>query len=147
MKKLIGILKIAFIATIIISSAIYIRFIIIPEKQFTAIITEFEKACREEDNLILSTLISKQSRLFELINDANKIKVLFEKFEFESAIINVSYIPSYLNDNARSDLICGEIRKRAKIDGEYRSFSDIVIKDDDGNWVIQQFSFPDFLDY
>ena len=59
LKNLIHIFKKAFIPLIIISGGFYIYYVVVPEKQFTEKIIEFEKAFREEDKAKLYTLISK----------------------------------------------------------------------------------------
>lgn len=131
----------------LISSGVYIHYIFSPEQNFINKITEFENACRKADKSKLYTLVSKKSSLFEHIENVNEIKVQFEKFEMESEVINISFIPGYANEIDSLDMIFGAIKKKAKIDGDYRYFLDITLVKENNKWVIQQYFFPDFLDY
>ena len=147
LKNLIHIFKKAFIPLIIISGGFYIYYVVVPEKQFTEKIIEFEKAFREEDKAKLYTLISKSSRWLDSIDEVNHIKKEFEKFGTASEIRNVSYVPTYVTENDSFDRIWGEVRKIARIDGKYRYFPSIMLVKEKDEWLIQQFFFPDNLDY
>ena len=146
-KNLIHIFKKAFILLIIISGGFYIYYVVVPEKQFTEKIAEFEKAFREENKAKLYTLISKNSRWLDSIDEVNHIKKEFEKFGTASEIRNVSYVPTYVTENDSFDRIWGEVRKIARIDGKYRYFPSIMLVKEKDEWLIQQFFFPDNLDY
>ena len=49
--------------------------------------------------------------------------------------------------NKTIDAIFGRIEKKAKIDGEYRLFPQIMLIMEKDEWVFMQFSLPDYQDY
>ncbi len=135
------------ISLFIFASGFYIYFLFIPEQQLLNTIENFENACREENEQKYKSIISKNSRLFEHISEIKDIKEIFEKFEPEIKIIEAVHIPNFVFEKDTVDVIFGKIKKKAKIDDEYREFPEITLAKENDEWIIRQFFFPDYKDY
>ena len=147
MKKLKIILLSTFIIIIIIASGYYIKYHYIPEKIFEAKIVEYDEAVRSGDKDKVLPILSKQSDIYQAIEYLHLITSAFEKFERENVILKVSYFPNMKFKNKTFDAIFGRIEKKAKIDGEYRLFPQIMLIKEKDEWVFMQFSLPDYQDY
>lgn len=127
-------------------ASFYIIFFFIPKIQLSAVLSEFEDAAREKDYKKLHSIFSKESPHYEKLESKN-LQVLFNKFEKGIIVRNARLIPFSEVEGNRANIIWGNAKMTAKIDGEERYFYDIFLVKESGDWKIRQFGFPDLVDY
>ncbi len=132
-------LTITTLAICIASVAFYVFVFAIPKRQLSNILVEFEGAARNRELPKLYSLVSKDAKIYRVLSSP-LLKEEFEKFEPGVEIIEANYIP-------QGHRIWGHARMRAKKDGEYRWFPDVILIKENSRWKIRQFSFPDLVDY
>ncbi|MFA6010794.1 MAG: hypothetical protein WC799_12490 [Desulfobacteraceae bacterium] len=136
-----------FTVLILCASTLYFidLFVFYPERQLSNILNDFDQAVRKKDTTVLKLLVSEKCVFYPYLasDDIQKPFILFEPgIEVEKAL----YAPNRFN-SGDSDWIWGSAKMKAKIDGEYRYFSEICLVKEDGERKIRQFSFPDLIDY
>jgi hypothetical protein len=132
---------------ILCASAVFFidLFVFYPERQLSKNLNNFDQAVRKQDIKVLKFLVSEKCVLHPYLA-SNDIQKVFNLFEPGIEVEEAHYIPNRFN-SGDNDWIWGSAKMKAKIDGEYRYFSEIWLVKEEDKWKIRQFFFPDLIDY
>lgn len=144
-QVLLNCLKISGLLCVLTLFLAYFFFIQIPKKKAELILYQFEQAIRSNDKEIVEHIVSNKTTYMKLLERDGWDRE-FKKFDEGIKVQRCLYVPKYFS-NWDMDTIAVEGKMRAKIDGKFRRHFPISLVKENGNWKIEYFYFPDFIDY
>lgn len=144
-KKLYKIAKIIGILVCVGGLFGYIFFQYIPQTTTKRLLHTFELAVRDNNKDILNKIISKETIYWEILEKEDWQNEL-SKFHEGIEIYSIKYMPISMI-SSQNDIIVAEGKMKAVKDGKYRKNFPIILVKENGEWKVESFYFPGFLDY
>jgi hypothetical protein len=120
-------------------------FVFYPKRQLSNTLNNFDQAVRKQDITALKLLVSEKCEYYQHLASED-IQKVFNLFEPGIEVEKANYYPKKMTPD-KIAWIWGSAKMKAKIDGEYRYFSEIWLVKEGSEWKVRQFFFPDLVDY
>ncbi|XPV67491.1 MAG: hypothetical protein ACNI25_09200 [Halarcobacter sp.] len=126
----------------------YFYFVKIPTKNTQIIVTKFEIAIRKNDIKSLKQLVTLKKPFVKeiLLPHLELYKNEFSKFYEGIEIYSCAFYPENISNINKGNIVAYG-KMKAKIDNRQRNYFKIFLEQENNEWKISQFAFPDFIDY